>query len=176
MLVLGIDPGVTITGIAFVSEEKGKQTLIHSAGITTPATDSISLRLLNLHKSLKSLITTYHPDVAALENLFFNTNAKTALIVGQARGVVALALAQNNIPISEYTPLQVKMALTGYGRADKMQIQQMVKAVLILPSTLKPDDVADAATIALTHCFSYKSNQFEARSNNRIETICVFLA
>ena len=156
MLVLGIDPGIAITGVALVSEEKGKQTLIHSASITTPATLHISLRLLKLHKSLRSLITMYHPDVAALENLFFNTNAKTALVVGQARGVVQLALAQNKIPVVEYTPLQVKMALTGYGRADKGQIQQMVKAVLKLPIILKPDDVADAAAIALTHCFSYK--------------------
>lgn len=156
MLVLGIDPGIAITGISLVSDNHGKQTLLHSLAITTPSNLPSSLRLLKLHKSLNFLISTYNPDVAALENLFFNTNAKTALIVGQARGVIQLALAQHHIPIIEYTPLQVKMALTGYGRADKNQIQQMVKTILKLPKILSPDDVADAAAIALTHCFSYK--------------------
>lgn len=156
MLVLGIDPGIAITGVALVSEEKGKQTLVYSQAIITSPVDHLSLRLLKLHKSLKSLITKYHPDVAALENLFFNTNAKTALIVGQARGVVQLTIAQAKIPIIEYTPLQVKMSLTGYGRADKPQIQQMVKTILKLKEILRPDDVADAAAIALTHCFTYK--------------------
>lgn len=159
MLVLGIDPGIAITGIAFVEDLKGKQTLVHAEAITTSSSLSTPYRLLKLHKSLRELIIKYHPEVAALESLFFNTNAKTALIVGQARGVVQLALTQNNIPITEYTPLQVKMALTGYGRADKNQIQQMVKTVLSLPGILTPDDVADAAAIALTHCFSYKISQ-----------------
>lgn len=159
MLVIGIDPGIAITGIAFVEDLKGKQTLVHSEAIITPSTMPTPLRLLNLHKSLKELIIKYHPDVAALESLFFNTNAKTALIVGQARGVVQLTLTQNNIPLTEYTPLQVKMGLTGYGRAEKGQIQMMVKTVLKLPSILSPDDIADAAAIALTHCFSYKLSQ-----------------
>lgn len=156
MLVLGIDPGIAITGIALIEEEKGRQTLLHSEAITTPANLSSPLRLLRLHKSLNEIIKSYKPDVAALENLFFNTNAKTALIVGQARGVIQLALTQHKIPIVEYSPLQVKMAITGYGRADKNQIQQMVKTILKLPKILTPDDVADAAAIALTHCFSYK--------------------
>ncbi len=156
MIVLGIDPGIAITGWAIVSEEKGKVRLIASGAITTSADLSTSDRLVKLHKSLNLLISRYHPDTASLENLFFNTNAKTALIVGQARGVVQLALSQAKIPIIEYTPLQVKMSLTGYGRADKNQIQQMVKTILKLPKILTPDDVADAAAIALTHCFSYK--------------------
>lgn len=156
MLVIGIDPGIAITGIAFVEDIKGNQTLVHSEAITTPSTMSTPLRLLKLHKSLNNLIKKFHPDVAALESLFFNTNAKTALIVGQARGVVQLALVQSNIPITEYTPLQVKMSLTGYGRAEKGQIQTMVKTVLALPKILTPDDVADAAAIAITHCFTYK--------------------
>lgn len=156
MLVLGIDPGIAITGIALVSEEKGKQTLVHAGAITTKSTSPTPERLSKLNQSLTDLILKYHPDVASLESLFFNTNAKTALIVGQARGVVQLVLNQNHIPITEYTPLQVKMAITGYGRADKKQIQQMVKTLLNLPAILTPDDVADAAAIALTHCFSYK--------------------
>jgi len=156
MLVLGIDPGIAITGIAFVSEEKGKQKLIQSKAINTSATFSTAHRLFLLHTQLAQLVQSVKPDVASLENLFFNTNAKTALVVGQARGVVQMTLAQQKIPIVEYTPLQVKMALTGYGRADKGQIQQMVKSILKLPAILKPDDVADAAAIALTHCFSHK--------------------
>lgn len=156
MLVIGIDPGIAITGIAFVEDLKGKQKLIHAQAITTPSTIPTSQRLLALHLKLEELIKKYSPDVAALESLFFNTNAKTALIVGQARGVVQLTLTQNNIHITEYTPLQVKMAMTGYGRADKNQIQQMVKTVLALPKILTPDDIADAAAIALTHCFSYR--------------------
>ena len=157
-MVFGVDPGIAITGIALVSEEKGRQTLLHAQDITTSSGLPFPLRLLKLHEKLTSILRKYHPTVAALENLFFNTNAKTALIVGQARGVVQLVLAQNNIPVVEYTPLQVKMALTGYGRADKNQIQQMVKSILKLPKVLTPDDVADAAAIALTHCFSYKMN------------------
>lgn len=162
MLVLGIDPGIAITGVAIIKEEKGNVSLIRSDAITTSSTLSSSLRLLKLHKSLNLLIQKYHPAVSSLENLFFNTNAKTALIVGQARGVIQLALTQNNIPITEYTPLQVKMALTGYGRADKNQIQQMVKTILKLPKILTPDDVSDAAAIALTHCFSYKLKAVES--------------
>jgi crossover junction endodeoxyribonuclease RuvC len=161
MIVLGIDPGIAITGVALVSEEKSQISLISHTAITTPQTLSTPERLLKLHNSLISLITHSHPNIAALENLFFNTNAKTALIVGQARGVVQLVLAQNNIPIAEYTPLQVKMALTGYGRADKVQIQQMVKQILKLPKVLTPDDISDAAAIALTHCFSYKLNSLK---------------
>lgn len=156
MIVLGIDPGIAIAGWALVSEEKGKVKLLSSGAITTSQSLSTPLRLLKLHKSLNKLIVSHKPDTASLESLFWGTNTKTALIVGQARGVVQLALTQEKIPITEYTPLQVKMALTGYGRADKNQIQQMVKTVLGLPKILTPDDVADAAAIALTHCFSYR--------------------
>ena len=156
MIVLGIDPGIAITGCAVISEEKGKTNLTASCALTTSQSLPTSARLEKLYKDLSSLVKNHNPDCAVLENLFFNTNAKTALIVGQARGVIQLALSQAQIPISEYTPLQVKMALTGYGRAEKVQIQQMVKQILKLPDILKPDDVADAAAIALTHCFSYK--------------------
>lgn len=156
MLIVGIDPGIAITGIVFINENKGKTSLIDSQALLTSQIQSTADRLNILYQKFSNLIKKYHPDAAALENLFFNTNAKTALIVGQARGVVQLALAQNKIPLVEFTPLQVKMALTGYGRADKTQIQQMVKQILKLPNILTPDDVADAAAIALTHCFSYK--------------------
>jgi crossover junction endodeoxyribonuclease RuvC len=156
MRVLGIDPGIAITGVAIVDNTKGVVQLVHAHAITTPADTPLSARLLSLYDELSLHIERWKPEVAALENLFFNTNAKTALIVGQARGVIQLLLQQRNIPIAEYTPLQVKMALTGFGRADKNQMQQMVKMQFKLPKILTPDDVADAAAIALTHCFSYK--------------------
>jgi crossover junction endodeoxyribonuclease RuvC len=156
MLVLGIDPGIAITGCAMILDERGYQTLIHSQPITTHKDSPLPDRLLSLYTGIQSIIKKYKPESAALEKLFFNTNVTTALIVGQARGVIQLALTQANIPTAEYTPLEVKMALTGYGRADKNQIQSMVKQILKLPEILKPDDVADAAAIAITHCFSYK--------------------
>ena len=156
MIVLGIDPGIAITGCAIVEDCKGKQNLLYSETITTSAKTNVSLRLLTLYKALSYLVKKHKPDLAALESLFFNTNAKTAMIVGQARGVVQLVCAQNNLQVTEYTPLQVKMALTGYGRAEKNQMQNMVKQILKLPEILTPDDTSDAAAIALTHCFSYK--------------------
>ncbi len=156
MIILGIDPGIAITGCAAIEDQKGKQTLIASEAITTSSKFSASERLDIIFKSISKIIKKYRPDAAVIENLFFNTNAKTAMIVGQARGVIQLACFQNNVTIAEYTPLQVKMSLTGYGRAEKNQIQIMVKQILKLPQILKPDDVSDAAAIALTHSFSYK--------------------
>lgn len=164
MLVLGIDPGIAITGCAVIQEEKGKQKLLYSQAIITRADSPSAARLSHIFDQLILLVKSQKPDVAVLENLFFNTNAKTALIVGQARGVAIVAITQTKIPIVEYTPLQVKMALTGYGRADKNQIQQMVKTILKLPKILSPDDVADAAAIALTHCFSYKLSKLKAQN------------
>ena len=159
MLVLGIDPGIAITGCAVIEDKKGKSKLIASEAILTNKTQSHPKRLSLIYKQLKKIVKKNNPQVAVIESLFFAANAKTALIVGQARGVVNLALFEENIPVVEYTPLQVKMALTGYGRADKKQIQQMVKNILNLKEILKPDDVADAAAIALTHCFSDKMNK-----------------
>lgn len=161
MLVLGIDPGIGTTGIALIKEEKGKFSLAHSEALTTPSSLSPSFRLLKLHKQLISILQEYHPEVAALETLFFGTNVTTAFSVGQARGVVLLATAQANVSVVEYTPSQVKIALTGYGNAEKGQLSRMVKQILHLPKTLTPDDVADAAAIALTHLFSYKINKIQ---------------
>ena len=115
-----------------------------------------SERLKQIYNSLTKIIEEYNPDALAVEELFFNTNAKTAFIVGQARGVILLSAAQKNIPIMTYTPLQVKMAITGYGRAEKSQIGQMVKVLLKLKEIPKPDDVTDALAVALTHAFTNK--------------------
>ena len=159
MIVLGIDPGIATTGCAIIGDEAGGQKLLYAEAIKTAPGNTQAKRLTLIFDRLKALIGKYKPAEAALENLFFNSNAKTALIVGQARGIIQLAFYQYKINITEYTPLQVKMAITGYGRADKNQIQQMVKNILKLPEILRPDDVADAAAIALTHCFSYKMTQ-----------------
>lgn len=156
MIVVGIDPGIAICGCALVEDVKGTLRLLHHVAITTSKDAILPDRLGELYTTLEQILVTWKPDVMAIESLFFNTNAKTALIVGQARGVVQLAAWQQKLPVTEYTPLQVKQSMTGYGRADKNQIQQMTMKILKLPTIIKPDDVADAVAIALTHCFSYK--------------------
>jgi crossover junction endodeoxyribonuclease RuvC len=156
MLILGIDPGIGRTGWGII-EVHGSQFTVHHFGcIETLANDALPNRLFALYDEILNIIDEHQPEEFAIEDLFFNTNAKTALIVGQARGVVLLAAAQKNLPVAVYTPLQVKMALTGYGRAEKNQIGVMVKTVLHLPSIPTPDDTADALAIALTHAFSRK--------------------
>lgn len=166
MRVLGIDPGIAITGVAIVEEEAGKFKLLYSTAIVTNAKQETSERLLLISQKISDIVKTQKPDCAVLEKLFFNTNAKTAFAVGQARGVIINAISiydlrftKKRIPIIEYTPLQVKMALTGYGRADKVQIQKMVSRILGLKEDLKPDDVADGAAVALTHLFNYKMSK-----------------
>lgn len=136
---------------------EGSKLKVQSFGcIETEINGIIQERLVVIYEEMKRLIAEHRPDALGIEDLFFNTNAKTALSVGQARGVVMLAAAQHDLPIGVYTPLQVKMALTGYGRAEKGQIGQMVKVLLKLEKIPKPDDTADALAIAITHAFSYK--------------------
>ena len=127
--------------------------------IETPANNPVEKRLLQLYQALMGIIESEKPDAMGVEELFFNTNAKTAMVVGQARGVVFLAGAQKKLPIGIYTPLQVKMAVTGFGRAEKAQVGQMVKVLLGLEKVPRPDDTADALAIAITHAFSYKLNK-----------------
>ena len=158
MKILGIDPGIGRMGWGIVRVENGKLRVENYGCIETEANSPVTDRLKIVYEEVTRFITEYTPEALAIEELFFNTNAKTAFIVGQARGVVLLAAAQHNIPVSIYTPLQVKMALTGYGRAEKSQIGQMVKTLLKLSSIPKPDDTADALAIALTHAFSMKMN------------------
>ena len=156
MKILGVDPGIARTGWGTVEVESSKLKVQSFGCVETEANLKIEKRLQIVFESIINIIKENKPDVLAIEELFFNTNAKTALIVGQARGVVLLAGAQKKLPISIYTPLQVKMALTGYGRAEKSQVGQMVKTLLKLEKIPKPDDTADALAIALTHAFSYK--------------------
>lgn len=150
MKILGIDPGSGIIGFGFV--QKGSSPKMLDAGvIRTTIGDEDASRLVELHVSMREIIAELKPDVAAVEKLFFAQNVTTAMKVSQARGVILLALAEANIPIYEYTPLQIKMAMTGYGRATKAQIQEMVRVQLGLKLKPKPDDCADALACALTH-------------------------
>ena len=156
MRILGIDPGIGRTGWGIIENQNSKIKSQRFGCIETLPNDEISSRLYALYEEVINIINEYQPDSLAIEELFFNTNTKTALVVGQARGVILLAAAQKNLPVAVYTPLQVKMALTGYGRAEKNQIGQMVKVLLHLNAIPKPDDTADALAIALTHAFSRK--------------------
>lgn len=156
MIILGIDPGIGRTGWGIVDVYKGKFSVQEFGCIETFQTLSVGQRLELLYERICMLMKEKKPDAMAIEELFFNTNVKTAMVVGQARGVILLAATQYSVPITVYTPLEVKMAVTGYGKAEKAQVGQMVKSILHLPAIPKPDDTADALAIALTHAFSYK--------------------
>lgn len=156
MRIIGIDPGIARTGWGVIEVRSGKVEVQRYGCIETPKDHALGKRLESLYTQLNQIMDTNHPEAFAIEDLFFNTNSKTALVVGQARGVALLTAAQQQIPIAVYTPLQVKIAVTGYGRAEKNQVGQMVKTILKLASIPKPDDTTDALAIALTHAFSYK--------------------
>jgi crossover junction endodeoxyribonuclease RuvC len=157
MRILGIDPGIGRCGWGVIDSQNSKIKMLSCGCIETSPKKMVEKRLEEIHNAISKLIKTYSPDVLAIEELFFNTNAKTAFVVGQARGVILLAAAQNNLEIAIYTPLQVKLALTGYGRAEKPQVGQMVKVLLALKEIPKPDDTADGLAIAIAHAFSNKS-------------------
>lgn len=155
MLVVGIDPGTATTGYGFVREtDQGDLEVVDFGVILTQASELPEIRLLQLHNRLNELILLHQPDSGAVEKLFFQRNVTTAIAVGQARGVVLLSLAESAIPVAEYTPLEVKQAVVGYGGADKNQVQQMVKALLQLSEIPRPDDAADALAIAICHLHS----------------------
>jgi crossover junction endodeoxyribonuclease RuvC len=154
MIVLGIDPGTAITGYGIVTDRDSQPSMLAYGAILTPSDQALPHRLITIHREVLRLIDQYQPEQAAVEQLFFNKNVRTALAVGQARGVVLLALAERNVPIFEYTPLEVKQAVTGNGRAEKKQIQEMIKVLLELDKIPKPDDAADALAIAVCHFHS----------------------
>ncbi len=151
MLALGIDPGTATTGFGLVREQHGSYHLVDCGVVLTPAQEPMPQRLLLLHGRLLEILAAHRPDAVAVEELFFNKNVRTAITVGQARGVVLLAAAQAGIPVYEYTPLQVKQAVVGYGRAEKHQVQEMVRILLGLDCAPTPDDAADAVAVALCH-------------------------
>lgn len=152
MKILGIDPGSGIIGFGLVSVDKSKiPKMIDGGVIKTTIGDKTEDRLLELYSAMNELLEEFKPDVASVEKLFFAQNVTTAMKVSQARGVILLCLAQKKIPIYEYSPLQIKMAITGYGRATKAQMQEMVRVQLRLKKVPKPDDAADALACSLTH-------------------------
>ena len=149
---MGIDPGTAITGYGLVREcENGELEWINHGVITTPGDWDDPHRLLHINQQLSQIIIASEPDCCAVEKLFFQKNIKTAIGVGQGRGAALIAAAASNLPVSEYTPLEVKQAVVGYGNADKKQIQQMVKVLLNLPEAPQPDDAADALAVAICH-------------------------
>jgi len=156
MLVLGIDPGTAITGYGLVKGEDDDLTLVAYGAITTSSGWPLPERLQRIYRGLTAVIEDQQPTAVAVEELFFSKNVRTALSVGQARGVVLLAAANAGLPIHEYTPLQVKQAIAGYGRATKDQVQQMVRMLLGLDNVPQPDDAADAIAVAICHIHSAK--------------------
>lgn len=150
MKILGIDPGIARIGWGVISSNNSSQIPIEYGCFETDKDTLEEIRLAQIFDFITSIIDKHNPDIVSIEKLFFASNAKTALVVGQARGVILLAAGRRRISIASFTPLEVKMALTGYGRADKTQIQQMVKSILKLSQVPKPDDTADALAIAIT--------------------------
>ena len=156
MRILGIDPGYAIVGYGIIEHSGNKFKTIEYGAVTTKAGEDMFDRLKKIYDDISEIIERVKPDSMAVEELFFNSNQKTVINVAQARGVLGLAAKNNGLPIFEYTPLQVKQAVVGYGRAQKTQIQQMTKVLLNLPEIPKPDDTADALAIAVCHAHSYR--------------------
>jgi crossover junction endodeoxyribonuclease RuvC len=154
MRILGIDPGTSLTGFGVIEETAGEIAVVAYGVITTESQTPMPERLREIHRELEQIISLHAPQAAAVERLFFQRNVRTALAVGQARGVVLLALAQAGLPVAEYTPPEVKQAVTGFGGADKRQIQEMVRVLLRLADIPRPDDAADALAIAICHAHS----------------------
>ncbi len=148
-IILGIDPGIADTGYGIIKAEGSHLTCLAYGSIKTSTQTDLISRLESLHQELDKIIKKFRPDYSAVEQLFFNKNVKTALIVGQARGVALLTLKQNKLPVFEYTPAQVKSAVAAYGQASKLQVQKMVKLILNLKELPRPDDAADALAIAI---------------------------
>ena len=157
MLVLGIDPGYAIVGYGVVKYENNRFTPVAYGAVTTKAGVEFSTRLNTIYEDVYAVIERYRPEALSIEKLYFNTNTTTAIDVAQARGVILLAARKHNTPIYEYTPLQVKQSVVGYGRAEKSQVMDMVRRICGLKSVPRPDDAADAVALALCHARSSTS-------------------
>lgn len=151
MIILGVDPGYATVGFGIINSDNGKFKALDYGVVTTPKTDSLPMRLNKISDSFNDIYDKYKPEAVCLEELFFQNNQKTAIMVAEARGAILLTLYKKCKNLYEYTPLQIKQAMTGYGRADKYQIQHMVTMLLNLSKIPKPDDAADALAVALTH-------------------------
>ncbi len=156
MVILGIDPGYAIVGFSVLNYEKHKFTTFAYGIISTSTEESFENRLKYIYQDMNTIISKYKPECMAIEKLYFNTNQKTVINVAQARGVINLSAAINDLPIFEYTPLQVKQAVVGYGQAEKMQVMDMTRRILNLSEIPKPDDAADALAIAICHAHCAK--------------------
>lgn len=167
MRILGIDPGYAIVGYGVIEYDNVHFRVIGYGAITTKSETPFDKRLLEIHKDMTSLMEQFEPDAMSVEKLYFNTNTTTGIDVAQARGVILLSAAQFGVPVFEYTPLQVKVAVTGYGRADKHQMQEMTKNILRLKSIPKPDDTADALAIAICHAHTGGSKLSEIMRQNK---------
>ena len=163
MVILGIDPGLAIVGWGVLECVRGKFHVLGYGSIRTEAKIPVEERITQIFDSMNIIIDKYKPEVMAVEELFWNTNQKTGITVAEARGTILLAAHKRGLKIFEYTPLQVKQAIVGYGRADKNQVQQMVKVLLNLTSVPKPDDTADALGMALCHAHTYRHTVVEPR-------------
>ena len=159
MRIIGIDPGYAITGYAVLDYTGNHFELVKSGAIETKAGVPLPKRLLKIYDDMQLLVNEYKPDAISIEELFFNRNTTTAIGVAQGRGAVLIIAAKNNIPIYEYTPLQVKQGVVGYGRADKIQVQKMVKTILGVDSLPKLDDTTDSMAAAICHAHSAKFSQ-----------------
>ena len=157
MVILGVDPGVATVGFGIISEAGGAPKPIRHGVITTRAELRLALRLMQIYNDISELISAFKPDCIVVEELFFNTNHKTAIAVAHGRAAVILAGEERGVPMFEYTPLQIKKAVAGYGRASKKQVMDMVRRLLSMEQTPKPDDAADALAIAICHARSANS-------------------
>ena len=157
MRIMGIDPGVATIGFGVVDAERSRYSLVQCGVITTPAHTALSERLDQIYQDVKQLLEMYRPDAVSIEELFFNTNITTGIAVAHGRGVILLACQQEGVQIFEYTPLQVKQSVVGYGRAEKKQVMEMVRRLCGLKTAPKPDDAADAVALALCHARSTTS-------------------
>lgn len=156
MIILGIDPGIARVGWAIIDTQIHNPIAKHFGCITTEKEEKPEIRLMQIHEAITILCKKFHPDAASVEDLFFATNAKTAIGVGQSRGVILLSLAEHKIPVVSYSPLAIKRTITGDGKADKKQVERMVVRILKMKVAPKLDDTVDAIAIALTHAYSYK--------------------
>ncbi|SDY03643.1 crossover junction endodeoxyribonuclease RuvC [Thermoactinomyces sp. DSM 45892] len=157
MRIMGIDPGYALVGYGVIDQKSGRLEAVDYGAIQTEPHYSIPTRMKQVYDAMKVLLNRFQPEVVAIEKLFFNKNVTNALLVVQARGVIILAVEEAGIPITEYTPSQVKLGAVGYGKAEKRQVQEMVKVLLRLSKVPKPDDVADALAIAICEAHSSKS-------------------
>lgn len=157
MQILGIDPGIAIVGFGLIEADRGRTRLLNYGAITTPAGLPLARRLVQIEQDMEALIAQLKPDAIAVEELFFSNNITTGIAVAHGRGIILCTAEKSGVPLYEYTPMQVKQAITGYGKAVKKQIQEMTRIMLHLESVPKPDDTADALGMAIAHCHCSRS-------------------